>query len=227
MLKANFSALDLIEVLSEETSLCYKTVLAIIKGLTNLDQLIKNPPSYVQYASQILKRVELEEMYRQTTYTLNGNRYAEELKQQFETALPVQATPNKGVYDYVICDADSTPERNFAMQADDDPQVICFLKLPSFYKIPTPIGTYTPDFGIIIQRNTGIRETSSKDYWFVIETKGTNDLNDESALTEKERSKINYAIKHFDALGIPAIHYVAPVKDYNEGFKNKPETFND
>ncbi len=94
---------------------------------------------------------------------------------------------------------------------------MCFLKLPSFYKIPTPIGNYTPDFGLVVQRK-GLKDKTAQDYWFVIETKGTNDIYDKKNLRENERAKIMYARKHFEAAGINTIHYIAPVKDYQAGF---------
>src|SRR5699024_1556834 len=46
-LKAHFSALDLMEELSEETVLSYPTVMAIIKGITNFEDFAKNPPQYI------------------------------------------------------------------------------------------------------------------------------------------------------------------------------------
>ncbi len=220
-LRADFSAMDIIEVLSEQTSLSYRVVLNIVNGLTNFDQLIKNPPHYLQQASTILKRIELDEMYRATEYRLTGEQHEIQFKKQIETALPTEATPNKGIYDYVICDADSSPEHNFAYNADFDPQVLCFLKLPNDYKIDTPIGKYNPDFGVILQ-NKGLKDaknTSTDDYWFVIETKSTNNLND-GTLREEEYARIKYAIKHFKALGIKTLNYIAPVKDYEEGFKS-------
>ncbi len=43
-----------------------------------------------------------------------------------------------------------------------------------------------------------------KELYFVIETKSTHDINDTHALTEDERTKIQCAVKHFQALGIRA-----------------------
>ncbi len=196
-------------------------VLNIVNGLTNLDQLIKNPPNYLQQASNLLKRIELDEMYRATQYRLTGETLETELAKQIETALATEPTPNKGIYDYSICDSDSNPEHNFAYNADVDPQVLCFLKLPNSYKINTPIGKYNPDFGIIVQKK-GLKDNSTDDYWFVIETKSTNDLED-GTLREEEYARIKYAIKHFEALGINTLNYIAPVKDYEDGFKQRAQ----
>jgi len=145
-----------------------------------------------------------------------------------ETFFPVEPTPNHGVYDHAICSHNSVPEREFANAADKDNEVVCFLKLPEFYEIPTPIGMYQPDFGLVLKRRN-LRDGTENDYYFVIETKSTNNVDDTRSLTDSERLKIKCAIKHFDALGIEAKlsyrPYVAPVKDYNSDFKTKvPQT---
>jgi len=142
------------------------------------------------------------------------------------------------VYDAIFCDSDSQPERNFAVCADGDPQVVCFIKLPDFYKIPTPFGDYCPDFGLVM-RDSALKDGGGRDeFYFVIETKGTNDLEDTRSLTEDEKLRIKCAMKHFEAIGVrtvtPLPHqkpaqphlterdaYVAPVKDYQPDFKDK------
>ena len=95
------------------------------------------------------------------------------------------------------------PEHEFAHQADNDPKVVCLLKLPEFYKIPTPIGNYRPDFGLVVKQRS-LKNSDDRELYFVIETKSTHDLNDTHALTEDERTKIQCAVKHFQALGIRA-----------------------
>jgi type III restriction enzyme len=108
---------------------------------------------------------------------------------------------------------DSDIERWFAKTADLDDEIICFLKLPSYYKIKTPIGEYEPDFGLVMKRKS-LKTGSESEYYFVIETKGTSDINDKKALTESEVYRIKCAMKHFEALGVE-VHYKAPVKEYS------------
>jgi len=203
-LKASYSAADIVEQISENTSLSYSVVFRIIKALDNKAQILRNPPLFIQQASKALKRIELEEMLRTLSYDTNGDSFPLELfKETIHTYSPVEPTPNKGIYDFAICDADSQPEHEFARRADNDPKVVCLLKLPEFYKIPTPIGSYQPDFGLVVkQRN--LRNSDEKELYFVIETKSTNDIEDTHALTDDERIKIKCAAKHFQALGIHA-----------------------
>jgi type III restriction enzyme len=125
------------------------------------------------------------------------------------------------VYDKVICDSNSRPEYEFALYADNDHEVVCFLKLPDFYEIPTPIGNYRPDFGLVMKRKS-LKTGDESDYHFVIEVKSTPNLDDMTALTFSEQFKIKCATEYFNSLGIPAeIRYIAPVADYRRDFKNK------
>jgi type III restriction enzyme len=235
-LKASYSAADIVEQISENTSLSYRVVFKIIKALDNKAQILRNPPLFIQQASKELKRIELAEMLRTLSYHETGDSFPLDLfKEAIHTFAPVEPTPNKGIYDYAICDADSQPEHNFARQADNDPKVVYLLKLPDFYQIPTPIGEYyRPDFGLVVKQSS-LKNADSSELYFVIETKSTNDINDDKALTEHERNKIQCAIKHFQALGIRAeiggeltyqvkedpgsykqASFHAPVKDYGD-----------
>jgi type III restriction enzyme len=224
-LKATFSPLDLVEELSESSSLSYPTTLKIVQGLKNFSQVVKNPHRFVKEATVIIRRIELEQMLRGLSYHPTGESISlSEFEETIKTWLPTRDTPNRGIYDKVICDSNSKPEREFAGEADTDPEVVCFLKLPNFYEIPTPIGKYRPDFGLVVRRKR-LKSTDEFDYYFVVETKSTGDLGDMKALTEGERYKIECAQKHFEALGIDAkIEYQiyhAPVQNYQRDFKSK------
>lgn len=179
-LKAQFSALDLMEEISENTGLSCVTTYKILEKII-YKYLIKNPPAFIHKASSIIKNIELEEMLRGLDYHLTAETFP---------------------FDF----------RDFAKGADNDDEVICFLKLPAYYKIQTPIGEYNPDFGIVMKRKS-LRDGSESEFYFVIETKGTNDINNKKALKESEIYKIQCALKHFATLGVE-VQYKAPVKDY-------------
>lgn len=223
-LNAIHSPLNLLEELSEATGLAYPTTMNIIKKLDNFEHIIANPTQFVHIASGIIKRIELDEMKRGLSYELTGESIPfDEFVQTIETFKETYDTPRRGIYDKVIIDSGSRPEVNFTIGAESDPAVVCFLKLPNFYKIQTPIGTYQPDFGIVVRRRQGIREQNENEYYFVIETKGTNDINDTHLLRDDERYKIECAKKHFEQLGIEAhleyLPYHAPINDYMHDFK--------
>jgi type III restriction enzyme len=218
--KAIFTPLDIIEELSENTGMSYITLFKIVTQLKNLNQLIKNPPRFIHEASVILKNTELDEMLRSITYETNGETYEFDFNDFEKNIDPTKyvETPNKGVFDKMLID--SLPERNFSLDADKDTEVVCFLKLPSYYKIKTPIGDYEPDFGLVLKRKQ-LKDGAEQEYYFVIETKGTNSIDDKKALSESEIYKIKCALQHFKAIGID-VHYKAPIEEFSY-FKKEAE----
>jgi len=212
-LKAYFTPLDLVEELSENTGLSYRTLFKIVEGITNHEHFVKNPPQFIHQAAAIIRNIELDEMIRGLDYHLTGEEFPFSFDDFVKNIAP-QAyveTPKRGVFDKMLVDSDV--ERWFAKTADLDDEIICFLKLPSYYKIKTPIGEYEPDFGLVMKRKS-LKTGSESEYYFVIETKGTNDINDKKSLTESEVYRIKCAMKHFEALGLE-VHYKAPVKEYS------------
>ena len=63
-----------------------------------------------------------------------------------------------------------------------------FIKLPKKFKIPTPLGSYNPDWALYDENNI----------IFVAETKGSTNEND---LREKKKKKIKCGKEHFKSLG--------------------------
>ena len=104
-----------------------------------------------------------------------------------QNAVPVEHS----VYDHVIYDSE-TVERPFAQALDNDPEVKMFFKLPSKFKIDTPLGSYNPDWAVYLEQE------GAKKLYFVLETKGSlSDVN----LRLKESLKIKCGQEHFKALG--------------------------
>jgi type III restriction enzyme len=210
--KARFTPLDLVEELSENTGLSFNTLFEIVKNLENYSEWIKNPPRFVHEAGSIIRNVELDEMLRGLDYLLTGEEFPFDFHDYIKniSSNNIIETPNRGVFDKMIYD--SYIERTFCIGADRDPEIVCFIKLPSWYKIKTPIGEYEPDFGLVMKRKE-LKSGNENEFYFVIETKGTNNINDKKALTESEGYKIKCAMKHFTTLGVE-VHYNAPIKDY-------------
>ena len=211
-LKAHFTPLDLVEELSENTGITNHTLFSIFRQITNYEQFVKNPPQYIHHAAAIIRNIELNEMIKGLDYHLTG----EEFPFQFDdfvkniSAKDYVETPNKGVFDKMLVDNDI--ETSFAKAADMDDEIICFLKLPTYYNIKTPIGEYQPDFGLVMKHKS-LRKGNENEFYFVVETKGTNDMNDKKTLSETETYRIHCAVKHFKTIGLD-VYYKAPVKEY-------------
>jgi type III restriction enzyme len=215
---AKFTPLDLVEELSENSGLSYSAIFAVVNSLTNLSEMVKNPPRFVHEAAAKIREVELNEMLRGLTYNATGESYPFDFNDYVKNKpgnKTLVNTPKKGVFDKMLVDSD--PERKFSIGAENDTEVVCFLKLPNWYRIPVPNvfnneGWYEPDFGIVMKRKE-LKNGNEHEFYFVIETKSTNNINDRKTLTESEVFKINCAIKHFAALGIEA-QYKAPVSEF-------------
>lgn len=91
-----------------------------------------------------------------------------------------------------------------------------------------PSVTSTSQTSASCSSERSLRSGDEQEYYFVIETKSIDNLDDGKALTNSERWKIKCALKHFDALQIEAKldyrPYLAPVKDYRADFKGKVPT---
>src|SRR5439155_13768047 len=107
----------------------------------------------------------------------------------------------RSVYEQVVYD--SKPEAAFAEQLENNTAVKVYAKLPGWFKVPTPLGTYSPDWAVLVQTDTGER------VYFVVETKSGLFSDD---LRDKERAKVECGKAHFKALAVresPAQYIVA------------------
>ena len=86
----------------------------------------------------------------------------------------------------------SEVEREFAQGLESRPDIRVFMKLPDWFKVDTPLGTYNPDWAIV--------KHDSETIYLVRETKGTKDL---LKLRTTEADKIRCGKAHFEALGVP------------------------
>jgi type III restriction enzyme len=97
---------------------------------------------------------------------------------------------HKSVYEYVVYD--SEVERAFASQLDAREDIKLFVKLPGWFQIDTPVGTYNPDWAILKHDGQAL--------YLVRETKGTRDF---LQLRTSEADKIRCGQQHFATLGVP------------------------
>ena len=96
----------------------------------------------------------------------------------------------KSVYDYVVYD--SAVESRFAEEMEKNDKVKLYVKLPDWFKINTPLGTYNPDWAVLVED-----EYKQKKLFFVLETKG---VLFEEQLALEQRLKIHCGKRHFEAL---------------------------
>ncbi len=209
-LKPRFAPQDWVKAIGQDSRLSQKAVLRILQEALQdsvcAEQFVRNPVLFAQQASTLIRRAERDHMLRGLRYTPTGEVLPiDTVKEAIDTLKDVAHTPLHGLYvDQAI---DSGHEKNFAQAADKDAQLVCLLKLPEAYVIPTPVGNYTPDFGLVFkERSQRAMELSAyaseqQGEFFVVEVKGTHDLDDPKALSPEEVLKIECAARHFEALG--------------------------
>jgi type III restriction enzyme len=82
-------------------------------------------------------------------------------------------------------------ERTFAEELEKNEAVKVYAKLPGWFKVPTPLGTYNPDWAVVIDHDGAER------VYFVVETKGSLFAGD---LRGQEAAKIACGKAHFAAV---------------------------
>ena len=118
----------------------------------------------------------------------------------------------KAVYDHVVYDSDV--EREFAVRLEKSEDVKVYAKLPGWFKIETPLGTYNPDWAVLVERDDVER------LFFIAETKGSLFTD---ALRPIEDAKIKCGRAHFEALETGVAFTVANNYDSFEGVINATE----
>lgn len=209
-LKPRFSPHDWVQAIGQDSRLSQKAVLRVLQEAlqdeTCAAQFLHNPVLFAQQASALIRRAERRHMLRGLHYTPTGHVLPlETLRAVVETVKDIAHTPQRGLYAEQAID--SRQEQRFAEDADKDLQLMCLLKLPEGYAIPTPVGNYSPDFGLVFSQSghrvmeLGAQGGATDADFFVVEVKATHDLSDTKALTDEEVLKIECAARHFQALG--------------------------
>lgn len=185
---------DILTYLQNETNLTRKTIANLLVKCGKLDLFKVNPSKFMQEVALIIKRTLSNFIVDGIKYEkIDGEEYAvqEIFKNQelFGYLKDNIIESSRSVYNYVKYDSDV--EKSFAESLENDDNVKVYAKLPSNFKVDTPIGSYNPDWAILIEKN------GEEKLYFVVETKGTNQI---ALLKDSEKGKIRCAKKHFKAL---------------------------
>ena len=197
---------DLLGALQVQTELTRITLLEIIKRFASnsgrLSEFKGNPQGFITEASKQIHKA-LDELL------VDGIRYEKlagehfkmelfdepELEAYLDRAYHVQHQIQKTElgehvqtpYDYI--EYDSHIEKQTAHALDGAENVKFFCKLPRWFKIPTPVGDYNPDWAVVLEED--------KKLYLIRETKTTHD-SDKRRI--EENLKILCGEAHFKAL---------------------------
>jgi type III restriction enzyme len=187
---------DLIGKIAEGTQLTRRTTADILKGISVavFAQFRTNPESFIAEAIRLINEQKATVIIEHLAYDPVEDKFdldiftAGQTKQDFSNAVK---TPKHHIYDFVLPDSGSKPERDFAEALEASAEVVVYAKLPRGFLIPTPVGDYNPDWAI------SFKEGSVKHIYFVAETKGSMSSME---LREIEKTKIKCARKFFDEM---------------------------
>lgn len=186
---------DVVTNLQNATDLTRKTIIEILVKSNTLNIFQLNPQIYMQEMANIINSVKENFIVDGIKYSkINNESFYSQKLFEFEEVYGYLndnlIESERGIYDYVIYDSEI--EENFARELENNDDVLVYVKLPNWFKIPTPLGGYNPDWAILINDN------GEEKFYFVTETKSTLDR---SKLRPTESKKIDCGMEHFKALG--------------------------
>ncbi|WP_207896408.1 type III restriction-modification system endonuclease [Brevundimonas sp. 357] len=188
---------DVLTDLQDRTQLTRRSLVTILTDSGRLSDFKRNPQAFIELAAEIINRTKRLALVGGIKYQRIGDDhfYAQELFEQEELTGYLKnmlQDTQKSVFEHVIYDSGGV-ERTFAEQLEKNEAVKVYAKLPGWFKVPTPLGTYNPDWAVLVQVDGEER------LYFVVETKGSLFTDD---LRDNEAAKIACGEEHFKALAV-------------------------
>lgn len=187
---------DLLTELQDRTQLTRCTIAIILADSGRLEDFKHNPQQFIKSAAEIINRCKRLALVDGIKYQKLGEEhfYAQALFDQEELTGYLKnmlRDTKKSIHEHVVYD--SNTERDFADAMEKNDAIKLYAKLPGWFKVPTPLGSYNPDWAVLVERDGGQR------LYFVIETKSSLFTGD---LRDKEKAKITCGKVHFEVLAV-------------------------
>lgn len=186
---------DILTDLQDKTSLTRRSIHRILVDSGRLDDFKCNPQQFIELAAEIINRSKRMALVDGIKYQRIGDEayYAQHLFETEELSgyLKSMIDANKSVHEQVIYQSDT--ERTFADELEKNEAIKVYAKLPNWFKVPTPLGPYNPDWAVLVDKD------GTERLYFVVETKSSLFTDD---LRDKETAKIKCGKSHFDALAV-------------------------
>lgn len=210
--KSDYVIPDYLNYIQNRTELTRSTIYEILNKSGRLQDLAINPQLFMDYAVSAIRRVLYDLMIDGIEYRrISGAEYEMRLFEDSDLEIYLNDftfkvnQSDKTIYENYI-PLDSTVESRFAQDCENSDQIKFYFKLPEWFKIPTPIGSYNPDWAVVFE--------DDKRIYFIAETKDTGTPTIElNKLHPSEKQKIKCGIANFKT--IEGINYrvVSKVSD--------------
>lgn len=160
---------DVVGELAKQTRLTRATAGAILRKISpkTFALFAQNPEMFLRKAGDLVRREKVALAIESLRYERTGGRYDVSIFEtdRREIALADALPTERHVYDYVA--VDSAGERTFAERLEAAEEVVVYAKLPRGFTIPTPGGSYNPDWAIALDLK------GERQIFFIAETKGS------------------------------------------------------
>ncbi|WP_111745660.1 type III restriction-modification system endonuclease [Salinisphaera orenii] len=191
----DFQLPDIVGYLQNATNLTRRTLVEILVRSERLEDFRNNPQKFIEQVLEIIRRQMRLFIVDGIKYQKIGDEhyYCQELFEQEELFGYLNRNmveSSKSVYDHVVYDSDV--EADFAAAFERNDEIKVYAKLPPWFCIDTPLGSYNPDWAVMVEQDGQQR------LYFVVESKGS--LFSDS-LRPTEEAKIKCGKAHFQALG--------------------------
>ena len=185
-----FEIPDLLGYIQDKTELTRSTILEILKRSGRINELLINPQLFLDNAVVAIRSELYELMINGIKYQKIGDKVYEmklfednDLEIYLDNFTHIVHNPDKTIYENYI-PLDSAVENDFAKDCESSENIEFYFKLPFWFKIDTPIGSYNPDWAIVFK--------GEKKIYFVAETKSAG-----QELRGTEKMKIKCGKEHF------------------------------
>jgi type III restriction enzyme len=188
---------DFVTQIQARTGLSKSTIASTLLKSQRLQDAVNNPQLFIDHVSTIINAVKREllvqgvEYFKVGSLTYEMRRFeTDDLIEVFESNVIAVRKQDKTLFSHIIIDSNSSPEREFAKACEDNDDVHFYLKLPKWFQIETPVGTYNPDWALVYKNDQTL--------YFVAETKGTSKQGVQIELLRPlEALKIECGKRHF------------------------------
>lgn len=189
---------DLVGDIARGARLTRRSVVKILQGIDNKILLFKNnPEEFIRNVVKTIREQKATMIVEHISYNRIAGKYDSSIfvpERKLNINKVIEA--KKHITPYIAFDSDG--ERQFAEALESATEVQVYAKLPRKLKIPTPVGSYAPDWAIVFYDGT-VRHV-----FFVAETKGSLDGME---LRGVEKAKTECAKKLFNRISTSKVRY--------------------
>jgi type III restriction enzyme len=180
---------DLIAHITPPIKLTRRTLIAVITGIKNRQAALDNPQDFALQAARVIREKAIQQLVDGIKYEKDGTWYEmTEWIEQEETISERLVPVENSIYDQLVVESET--ERKFAEKLKRRKDVRLFVKLPGWFKVPTPVGQYNPDWALVMEEAEDIEAL----LYLVRETKSTTFADE---LRGTENQKIHCGQEHF------------------------------